>query len=211
MDLISKLTPAETLLLLRPSEARLRDFMKYTFMDLLARKVLMLINYDQHPVQGNATLAFAYVKAGVNLRMQKPRLHEMIFLYPFYKKEQSKILFNHLVQMAYKVSKGEENFKTKLLLDGEMKALVKIGFWQRLTGSVKLNESGTKKSMEIIRHFNYLDRELPAMLKKQPERANELINEVKGNVLLLNALKFELLELIGREITRVEAELDGGS
>lgn len=209
MELLSKLSPAETLLLLRPFESRLRDFMKFTLMDLITRQEVQLINYDQHPVQGNVTLAFAYVIAGKNLKKRDPKLHEMIFLYPFYKKPKAKILFSHYIQMAFKTAKGEEHFKKRLLFDGDLKPLIRIGFWQRMLGSVALNKEGEKRSGEIIRHFNYLDKELPVMMKHQPEKANELINEIKGNLLLLNALKFELLELLGREIARVEDELNG--
>lgn len=211
MELLSRLSPAETLLLLKPFESRLRDFMKFTLMDLLARQVVQLINYDKHPVQGDATLSFAYVIAGKNLKKEEPRLHEMIFLYPFYKKPKAKILFNHYIQMAFKAAKGEENYKKKFLLDGELKVLIKIGFWQRMFGSFALTPEGKKKSEEVIHYFNQLDKELPLLMEKDPNKANEYINVVKGNMLLLNTLKFELLHLIGREIARVEVELEGGT
>ncbi|MBK9732586.1 MAG: hypothetical protein IPO83_15135 [Chitinophagaceae bacterium] len=210
MELLTKLTPAETLLLLKPTESRLRDFMKYTLMDLLARQVLQLLNYDIQPVQGNATLAFAYVIAGKNFKKEEPKLHEMIFLYPFYKKPKAKILFTHFIQIAFKTAKGEENFKKKFLLDGEIKSLIKIGFLQRIFGSFTLSDEGKKQSEAIIKHFNFLDKELPLMMKNEPEKANEYINQIKGNVLLLNALKFDLLHLLGSEIARVELELEGG-
>ncbi|MBX7108020.1 MAG: hypothetical protein K1X61_05165 [Chitinophagales bacterium] len=210
MELLSKLSPAETLMLLRPYESRLRDFMQFTMMDLLTRQALHLLNYDMQPVQGNATLSLAYVVAGRNFKKEEPLLHEMIFLYPFYKKPASKILFTHFIQIAIKASKGEENFKRKYLLAGELKPLIHIGFWQRIFGSFSLTEEGKMQQQAIIRHLNFLDKELPVMMKEQKEKAGEYINQVKGNVFLLNALKFELLHLLGAEIGRVETELEGG-
>lgn len=210
MELLSKLSPAETLMLLRPYESRLRDFMQFTMMDLLTRQALHLLNYDMQPVQGNATLSLAYVVAGRNFKKEEPLLHEMIFLYPFYKKPASKILFTHFIQIAIKASKGEENFKRKYLLAGELKPLIRIGFWQRIFGSFSLTEEGKMQQQAIIRHLNFLDKELPVMMKEQKEKAGEYINQVKGNVFLLNALKFELLHLLGAEIGRVETELEGG-
>ncbi len=47
-------------------------------------------------------------------------------------------------------------------------------------------------------------------MKDDKEKADAYINVVKGNVLLLNALKFELLHLIGLEITNVEEQVEGG-
>lgn len=210
MELLTKLSPAETLLLLRPFESRLRDFMKYTLMDLLTRQVLHLLNYDRQPVQGNATLSLAYVVVGKKFKMEEPLLHEMIFLYPFYKKPKSKILFTHFIQMAYKAAKGDENFKKKFLLAGDLKPLISIGFWQRMFGSFSLTEEGKKQQEAIIRHLNFLDKELPVLMKQDKEKASEYINQVRGNVFLLNALKFELLHLLGAEIGRVEMELEGG-
>lgn len=210
MELLAKLSPAETLLLLRPYESRLRDFMKFTLMDLLTRQVLHLLNYDMQPVQGNATLSLAYVVTGKNFKKEEPLLHEMIFLYPFYKKPTSKILFTHFIQMAYKAAKGEENFKKKFLLAGDLKPLISVGFWQRMFGSFSLTEEGKRQQAAIIRHLNFLDKELPVLMKEQKEKANEYINQVRGNVFLLNALRFELLHLLGAEIGRVETELEGG-
>ncbi len=210
MELLAKLSPAETLLLLRPFESRLRDFMKYTLMDLLTRQVLHLLNYDMQPVQGNATLSLAYVVVGKNFKKEEPLLHEMIFLYPFYKKPKSRILFTHFIQMAFKAAKGDENFKKKFLLAGDLKPLISIGFWQRMFGSFSLTQEGKKQQQAIIRHLNFLDKELPALMKQDKEKASEYVNQVRGNVFLLNALKFELLHLLGAEIGRVETELEGG-
>ncbi|MBA2422690.1 MAG: hypothetical protein H0V61_05650 [Chitinophagales bacterium] len=211
MELLSKLTPAETLMLLKPSDSRLRDLMKFTLMDLLARHVLQMPNFDKQPVQGTATLHFAYVIVGRTFKREEPKLHEMIFLYPYYKKPNAKILFRHLIQMALKASKGEEHFKKKFLLDSpELKPMIKIGFWQRVFGSFAHTEEGKIKSEEVILYFNRLDKELPLLMKDDKEKADAYINAVKGNVLLLNALKFELLHLIGLEITNVEEQVEGG-
>jgi hypothetical protein len=210
MELLSKLSPAETLMLLKPSESRLRDLMKFTLMDLIARNVLQMPNFDMQPIQGKATLGIAYVLIGKNFKREEPKLHEMIFLFPYYKKPQAKIRFRHLVQMAFSAAKGEENFKKKFLLDSpEMKPLIMMGFWQKMFGSFKLTEEGKKTSEEVVRYFNYLDKELPLLIKNDKPRADEFLNKVKGNILLLNAIKFELLHLIGFEISNVEEELDG--
>jgi hypothetical protein len=77
-------------------------------------------------------------------------------------------------------------------------------------GSFAHTEEGKIKSEEVILYFNRLDKELPLLMKDDKEKADAYINVVKGNVLLLNALKFELLHLIGLEITNVEEQVEGG-
>lgn len=211
MELLSKLTPAETFMLLKPTDSRLSDLMKFTFMDLLARQVLQMPNFDKKPVQGEATLGFAYVIIGRNFKREVPKLHEMIFLFPFYKKQNAKVRFRHLMQMAFSRAKNEEKFKLKFILDSpDMKPLITIGFWQKLFGSFALTEEGKKRQAEIVRYFNQLDKDLPLLMKNNKEEADKYLNEIKGNVILLNAFKFELLHVIGKEITELEKQLEEG-
>src|SRR5262245_37403271 len=106
MELLTRLTPAETYMLLKPTDSRLRDLMKFTLMDLLTRQVLLMPNFDTKPVQGEESLNFAYVIIGRNFAKENPKLHEMIFLFPYYKKIAAKIPFPHLIQMAFSRSKN---------------------------------------------------------------------------------------------------------
>jgi hypothetical protein len=180
-------------------------------MDLVTKQVLQLPNFDKKPVQGQATLGFAYVIIGRNFMREEPALHEMIFLFPFYKKLKATIRFRHLIQMAFSRTKGEEQFKLKFMLDSKaLKPLIKIGFWQKVFGSFTWSEEGKQKKEEVVKYFNYLDKDLPQLMKDDKPKADQILNDIRGNVLLLNSFKFELLHLIGKEIAEVEKELEGG-
>ena len=209
MELLSRITPAETLMLLKPTDSRMRDLMKFTVMDLILRQVLFVEHLQRKTVQGNRMIGYLYVFAGRNFRREKPTLHEMVFLYPYYKRPRAKIIFHHLLQMAYSHAKNEEHFKRKYLLDSApLRELIHIGFWQQVFGSFSLSEEGKKKRDEVILYFNRLDSELPDHINQKDDMAKALIRQIKGNVLLLNSIRFELLDLIGREIAMVEGEVE---
>ena len=210
MELLTKLTPAETLFILRPASL-LRDFMKYTMMDLLLQEKLVLINFDPKPVQGASRLGYTGVMIGRNFQREEPKLHEMIFLFPFYKNPKKRIVFRHLIQLAMNTAKSESNFKERLLLDDEhMKPLFTKKFIHKIFGGVRLSEEGKKVQQEIIKQFNAYDIMLPPLIKTDQEKARETLRDIKGNILLLNAFKFDLIQVIGREIAMLEEELEEG-
>src|ERR1043165_332979 len=144
MELLTKLTPAETLFILKP-KSLLRDLMKYTMMDLLLQEKLALINFDPKPVQGSVRLGFAGVVAGRKFQREEPKLHEMVFLFPYYKKPHKRIVLRHLLQMALNTARSETNFKERLLLDAsEMKPLFTKKFFQKIFGGIQLSDEGKK-------------------------------------------------------------------
>ncbi len=210
MDLLSKLSPAETLLILKPAST-MADLMKFTLMDLLMKEELMVSGYESNELLGKARLGFARIVRGKKFKLNEPKLHEMIFLFPFYKKPESKIVFKHLLQMAMNTAKSESNYKNKLLLDAiDMKPVFKKSLLNKIFGGMILSESGKKCQKDIITYFSFLDKELPAMMKNEKEKAQEILLKIKGNVLLLNSIKFDFIQTIGKEISMIQDELEGG-
>jgi hypothetical protein len=209
MELLGKLTPAETLFILQPSSL-LNELMMYTLMDLLMQEKLALTNFDPNPVQGKPRLGYARVTIGKNFQKDPPKLHEMIFLFPFYKKPKKKIVLRHLLQMAMSAAKSETHFKETLLLDAEeMKPLFEKKFWQKALGGVRLSSAGKSVQQEIVKQFNTLDKLLPPVIGRDHAKALEMVRHIKGNILLLKSFKFDLILLIGREIGIVDEELEG--
>ncbi|MEO5675430.1 MAG: hypothetical protein ABIQ74_12365 [Chitinophagales bacterium] len=210
MKILTELTPSETMLILKPA-ALVRDLMKYAMMDLLMQEKLSLINFEVKPVQGLARLGFAGVVAGKNFKKEEPKLHEMIFLFPFYRKPEKQIIFRHLLQMALSAAKNESNYKQKLLLDDQlMKPLFKKRLLQKIFGGMDLSAEGKKIQQAVIHQFNQYDKILPPMIKNDKQKAMEMLKDIKGNILLLNSFSFDLIPMISREIIRVEEELEDG-
>lgn len=180
-------------------------------MDLLMQEKLALINFDLTPVQGVSRLGFSGIIIGKNFQKKEPRLHEMVFLFPFYRKPQKRIVFRHLMQMALNAANNEAHYKSKLLLDEKvMKTLFKKTFLQKLFGGITLSEDGKKAQEVIVKQFNQYDKILPPMIKADKQGALEMLKDINGNILLLNSFKFDLVHMIGREINKVEEELEEG-
>ncbi len=61
-----------------------------------------------------------------------------------------------------------------------------------------------------MKQFNQYDKILPPMIKADKQGALEMLKDINGNILLLNSFKFDLVHMIGREINKVEEELEEG-
>jgi len=207
--LLSKLSPAHSLYLLKP-ESTLRELLTYTLMDLILQERLHLVNFDPKPVLGNTRLGFAAVVPGKKFQQEKAFLHEMIFLFPFYRKPDSRIVMRHLMQMGLNTSRSEVNFKTKLLMDlVEMKPFFTKNLLQKIFGGQHMTTAGKEIQATLVKQFNALDKELPELLKTDRERASGILQQIKGNVILMNSFKFDLIPMIGEELHNLEEEVEG--
>lgn len=210
LQLLSKLSPAQTVYILRPNSL-LRDLLKYTLMDLILQEKLQLLNYDPTPVQGASRLGYAFVIAGKKFTGEKPQLHEMVFLFPFYRKKSARLVMKHLMQMGLNAARSESNFKQHLLMDlPEMKPLFAKRWWQKIFGGQNLTEHGKTVQANLIKQLNVLDKELPDLMKTDHEKASVILQKIKGNVLLMNSFKFDLIQRISEELFFLEEELEEG-
>ena len=208
MELLTKLAPTQTLLILKPAST-VNDLIKYTLMDLLLQDKLKLMNFELNPVQGSGRLGFARVAIGKNFQQEEAKLHEMVFLFPFYRMPAKTIVMLHLLQMGMQAAKNEAHFKWKLLLEEEpMKEFFGKSFWQKTFGGMSLTKKGKEAQQEIIRIFNLLDKELPAQLRENREKAMLSLHGIRGNILLLNSFKFDLIRMIGRELGVIDEEIE---
>jgi len=210
LPLLSKLSPTHTLYILKP-ESLLRELLTFTMMDLILQERLQLLNFDPNPVQGKVRLGFAAVAPGKKFQQDKAMLHEMVFLFPFYRKPNVRIVMRHLLQMGINASRTEAYFKGRLLMDlPEMKPLFRKSWWQKIFGGQQLTTEGKQSQAALIKLLNTLDKELPLLLKADREKASLILQQVKGNVILMNSFKLDLISLIGKEMQRVEDEAEQG-
>lgn len=215
MELLSKLTPAETHLILENSYADLKDLMKYTFMDLLLKRAIKTTQVKKQSHRNDRVRVYNYVIAGKNLPKYKPLPHEMIYLSPYYKSESIKILFRHLVTMGFQNSGGEKKFIRKYLMTTpNLQGHFENGYFNSLFGSVKLTDKGLDAQQRIKTTIAQLEKELPDIINTDKKKALEILLTVKGNIFLLKNLDFELLKQIDvqlmEEFQRQNRDYDTG-
>src|SRR5690606_5480689 len=99
MKLLRELRPAESLILLKGSQAPINELLRLTFADLLIKKVLITeeVSSQKHPNDPARTAH--YVKRGPAYSAYSSKQFELPFLNSFSFIEEGRILLRHLIKM----------------------------------------------------------------------------------------------------------------
>jgi hypothetical protein len=201
MKILSKITPAETKLIKNNDFVELKDLMKYSFMDLLLKKVIEIkeIKKKSHP-RDKYIRTYTYVVSGKNFSKYKPKNHELIYLSPFIKSQSIKILFKHFIKMAYESSNGNWNYKKLIRSNKEINPFFKQSFFLNLLRINKLTDNGNKLKIEISNYLNEIDKKIDHLLHNDKKKGLEILLSLGGNIFLLKNLNFQLLKTIDKEL-----------
>lgn len=201
MKILSQITPAETMLIKDCTSVQLKDLMKFTFMDLLLKKVIEIkeINKKPHP-RDKYIRTYTYVILGKNFNKYKPKKHELIYLSPFIKSPSIQILFKNFIKMAYDTSNGSWNFKKSIRSNREVTLYFKQSFLLNLFRLNKLTDTGKKLRNEISNYLNEIDKNIDYLLHNDKKKGLELLLKIGGNIFLLKKLDFQLLKTIDKEL-----------
>lgn len=200
MEILTKLTPAETYLLYEKSNCEFKNLLKYTLVDLLIKKVLISEDVEQQSHPSSPIRIVRYVSIGPNFKSHTPRPHELPFLKPFQKSQELQLLFKHLVKVSYENSGSKRSFIFDLLLkNGMINESIKNDFFKKLFLNISLTERGRHLNSNIASALIKLEDELPQLIKEDPNTASELLREINGNVFLLKSFDFELLKKVSEE------------
>ncbi len=195
MEILTKLTPAETLLLTANSKASFKDLLKYT-------KVLKSQEYEDQARPDDPIRTVSYVTVGPAFDGYRCRSHERVFLDPFLKDKELDILFRHLVKMGYENASTKASFVFDRMLSNDvLHESINSGFFSRLFVSITLTNKGEKTKKGIERALRELEKELPRLIEASPKGASEVLRKINGNVFLLGSFDFELLDKIDDELT----------
>lgn len=203
MKLLSKITPAETILIRDGAAAQLKDLMKYTFMDLVLKKVIEIkeINKKSHPRDNHVSI-YTYVVSGKNFSRYRPKNHELPFLSPFIKSQSIKILFKHFIKMAYDASNGSWEYQKKTRSNLEINQYFKETFISNLFRIIKLTDKGIHLRNKISNYLKQIDRTINNLLKNDNKKGLELLLSLGGNIFLLKKFDFKLLKKIDKELLK---------
>jgi len=200
MEILTKLTPAETYLLRDGNTASYQNLLKYTLVDLLFKKVLKSVYRTSGSEKDDKV---HYIAVGENYSSYKPKVHEQVFLSAFTFSRDLEVIFDQLIKMGFQNGGGERRFIFRHLFKStHISTCVKNSFFKRLFATIELNEEGKSTKTKIISALDKLEKEYPKLLDENKEAANEILNKIGGNIFLLKSFKFELLAKIDSEIDR---------
>lgn len=198
MNILSQLKPAETLVLIEGKKVTLKNLMKYTFMDLVLKQVLVVkesVNTYKSG-RGYREVRSKYVIKGKNFDNYKYTSYENIYLSVFHKSPELKAVLTKLIKVAYEAVSSEKEYRKSIINTSPIKNQFKSNFFQQLIGSFSLTPEGQASKQEVQNRLQEIDSQIADLLKFQPQKALELLVEIGGNIFLLKNLDFELLRKI---------------
>lgn len=137
MKLLSKYTPAETLVLLEGKKADIKELLKTTFMDLLLKQVLVIECVSKKISTRDDVRVYKYIARGKNFLMYKSSAHEWVYLSPFYKSSSIKILFQHLIRMGFQNAKTDARYIASVIKSPNVNYYFRKNLFQKLFGAYR--------------------------------------------------------------------------
>lgn len=200
MKHLSRLTPAETLLILKGDQMPLSDLLKYSFMDLLLKQVLAIREVQRQASSRDPIRIHKYVVTGSSFGTYQVKPHELAFLSIFQTNPESSVLFKNLVKIAYQNAKNQKHYYTRLTASPNLKDALRKSLFQRITGNFSYTEKGLIIKKEIENEFSELEKIVSEQPSSDSGKAVELLKSIGGNIFLSNVLEFEISKDFEREL-----------
>lgn len=200
MEHLSKISPAEALMILEEGNAPVKELFKTTLFDLLIKQVLGTEVVRKTINSREKTRIYKYIKSGEKLHPYIPRPHEDIFLAPFNKSNSIKILFRHMVKIGFQNAKSERYFKNSIISNPYVTGAFDKNIFQKIFGGFSFNQIGKLLKTELQDEITHLEQELLDLIMTDKLKAASIIKAIGGNIFLLKQINIELLNQIDKDL-----------
>ncbi|HAA12296.1 MAG TPA: hypothetical protein DCE41_11575 [Cytophagales bacterium] len=203
VQILIDIKPAEAYLILENKKASFKELLRYTLIDLVVKKVLAL---EFREMEGEDN-PLGYVSRGVLYSTYSSAPFENVFLSHFRFDSDLEYDLPSLAKVAYQKAEKMGTFVFHYMAQGEMVvSCLKVGFWQKLLGNIRLNEHGERQRKKLQDALHYLVASLPADLSEHPEAVTKLLQSIGGNLYLLEAYDKSSFERLSGIFSEVEDE-----
>lgn len=192
MKYLSRLTLAETLIILTGDKTPLSELLKFTFMDLLLKQVLAIREVQRQASSRDPIRVYKYVVIGENFNSYQMRLHERAVLSIFQTNSEANVLFRNLVKIAYQNAKSERHFYPQLTSNPNLKEAISTSVLQKVLAKFSYTKKGIDIKGEVQNEITGIEKNVSEYLKTDRNRGIELLRTIGGNIFLLKALEFEI-------------------
>lgn len=213
MKYLSELTPAEILILTKEN-VTLQEILKITFIDLLFKQVLKILEIERQPDIGQEIRIYKYVGIGQNFNDYNSLNHERVFLSPFEIDNSIEILFRNLVKISHQKSKTLSDLKNDIIKTPNLKNCFSQNFFQRIFYGYSFTKYGIELKRKVKQEIQKLGNELSNINDIENQKAIELIKVIGANIFLLINVNIELLQQIDKDLgieINKNHSIDGGS
>jgi hypothetical protein len=208
--LLSKLTPAETLLIRHGDQVSVTELLKYTLMDLLLKQVLMMDKVERQLNKRDPVREYKYVSVGKNFGHYANLPHELPFLLPFQKNSDRRLLFRSSVQIGYENAQSQRALQRAVRSSPLLQDVFSASFFERIFGIFEHTAKGLELKNQVEREMRQMEQKLPDLIANDREKALEALKIIGGNVFLLHGLDFELLKEIDEALAKEVRQDQGG-
>lgn len=201
MEILTKLSPAETYLVRDHAEATFKELLKLTLADLMLKRVLVTKYNEQKNDDEEDTSTQVIV--GENFRAYVPKPHETVFLNPFISNPETEILFSQLIKMAYQNGRNRKKYVFKFLLKNpDIENLFSKRLMTMWLGNVILNGQGEQVKIQVDEALLKLEKGFKGVIERDKQTALKILQNIYGNVFLIDGLESELLKEIDSQIDK---------
>lgn len=201
MKYLSELSPAECLLMLKGNTVPVKDLLKYTFLDLVLKRVLQVVEVEKPISNREGTRVYKYIKRGKAFNTYYPLKHEQAFLSTFAKERDSEILMRHFVKIFYRKTGSEFHLKSILYKYPAIKKYFRRNVFQRILGRPANTPARLEAASNIRREITELENSLPLLLQADRLKAAMILEKIKGNVFLLKDTETSLHDHVEKELS----------
>lgn len=199
MKYLSELTPAEILILTKENVTQ-QELLKITFIDLLFKQVLKVVEVERQPHIKQDIRIYKYVGIGQNYKNYDSLNHERLFLSSFGTDDTLEILFRNLVKIGYQKSKSLSDLKNDIIKTPTLKKCFSQNIFQRIFYGYSFTEYGTELKRKVKDEIQNLGNELSIVNSIENEKAIELIKVIGANIFILINVDYELLQQIDKDL-----------
>ena len=208
MRLLTKLSPAETLLLRHGEKTLLRELLKYTFLDLLLKQVLSIVEVTRQPSTHDPARVYKYVTAGKRFKTYESKPHEVVFTSIFQSFPEYQVLFRNLVKMAYQNAKSQRKYALRLSKGPNLNEAFNTSWISAISGRLNYTTQGIILRDEVTSELADVEALIPHNTQNKPH-AIETFKAIGGNIFLIKGLDFNLVRELDQEVVIEDKQRSG--
>ena len=216
MSNLTTLSPAENLLVRDGNKVSVRLMLKGTLIDLLMRGVLAINVIEAQPHKREKARRYKYIVRGPSWHAHEYTAHEEVFLAPYRRDDQVRHQLKNLVAVALERAGGRTKFCRIIRQTPELAPLYRP-FLSQYTITGLLNSSGRVAREVLVAEIAKVEEEVLLALNVDRPNAVRMINELRGNIVLLKQVSSDMLKELDEELkshrldpTRGDADGSGG-
>lgn len=198
MDILKKLTPAETYFIMHRGAISHKNYLRYTFMDLILKGVLKITEVEKQASAREKPRFFPYVESGSKFSNYQPLPHEAPLITSFKFEDNMRVQLNNFIKIS---RSNTDNYKQLLCLSPTVAQYLHQSFIQRyITLQYSYKNGGETIAKNMLRYFSDLDDWL--IKPGNEHRYPEIIEQIGNNIILANNFSRSFFEVFDKELKK---------